>query len=389
VQAALFEEPTLTVAELSDRIGRAVNRAFPDELWVRGEIHDLQRPPSGHVYFTLAGDGSAVDVTLWAMDKQAVNGVLTRAGGGVRMTDGTEVRIRARVAWFARRGRVSLRMLSIDPAYTLGRLAEERDVLVQALTAEGLLHRNRSLPMPLVPLRVGLVTAAGSAAAADFLTTLSGSALGWHVVHADARVQGVDAERSIVAALRALAAWEPGLDVIALVRGGGARTDLAAFDREPVARAIALLGLPVVTGIGHEVDRSVADLVAHASYKTPTACAAALVERVQAFCDRTERCWTAIGRASAGALGRTAAHLDERARRLAVVAPRALAGAERGLALAEARVRALDPVRTLARGWTITRTTSGEVVRGAAEVAPGQELVTVFADGEVRSRADG
>ena len=130
MQEPLFsEEPTLSVAELNAGIGTVLSRAFPDEVWVRGEVANLNRPPSGHVYFDLVGDGCALGVTLWASDKQVVNAVLRRAGGAVRMTDGTEVRIRVRVSWYAERGRVSLRMLSIDTAYTLGRLAEARELL--------------------------------------------------------------------------------------------------------------------------------------------------------------------------------------------------------------------------------------------------------------------
>ncbi len=114
----------MSVAELNAAIGAVLSRAFPDEVWVRGEIANLNRPPSGHVYFDLVGDGCALGVTLWAADKQVVNAVLRRAGGAVRMTEGTDVRIRVRVSWYAERGRVSLRMLSLDTAYTLGRLAE-------------------------------------------------------------------------------------------------------------------------------------------------------------------------------------------------------------------------------------------------------------------------
>ena len=116
----------MTVAELNRAIGLVLGRAFPDEVWVQGEIANLSRPASGHVYFDLIGEGSSIGVTLWASDRQVVNAVLRRAGGAVRMTDGTEVRIRARISWWPERGRVSLRMLSIDTAYTLGRLAEAR-----------------------------------------------------------------------------------------------------------------------------------------------------------------------------------------------------------------------------------------------------------------------
>ncbi len=405
-QQVLFEEPTLTVAQLSAGIATALSRAFPDEIWVRGEIVDINRPASGHVYFTLAGDGAAIAVTLWASDRLTVNRVLRRAGDAVRMTDGTEVRIRARVNWYAKRGSVSLQMLSIDTAYTLGRLAEAREVLVMRLTADGLLARQRSLALAPVPLRVGLVTSDQSAAQADFLHTLEASGFAWMVVMADARVQGAGAEASLVAGIRDVAT--AGVDVICVVRGGGARTDLAAFDAEPLARAIATTTVPVLTGIGHETDTAVADLVAHRPFKTPTACAGFLVERVQGYLLECGAAWTAVQRRArvavdgAGATieragGRVTGvcghHLRSRdhalghaAARLAAQAPRLCDRADRALEGRAARVAALDPARLLARGWTITHDAQGRLVRYTGEVAAGDALVTTLADGTVRSR---
>src|SRR5581483_2833992 len=297
-QPMFTDEPTYSVAELSSGIGAVLSRAFPDEVWVQGEIANISRPPSGHVYFDLVGDGCSLAVTLWATDRQVVNAVLRRAGGAVRMTDGTEVRIRVSVSWYAERGRVSLRMLSIDTAYTLGRLAEARELLLNNLAAEGLLRRQDALEVPPVPLRVALITSDGSAAAHDFLRTLEASGHAWKVTLLDARVQGVEAEPSILAALDAACRAAPPFDAVCLVRGGGARTDLAVFDREAVARAIALAPVPVWTGIGHELDTTVADAVANRSFRTPTACAVGLVEQVARWRDRLGSTWDAIARAA-------------------------------------------------------------------------------------------
>jgi exodeoxyribonuclease VII large subunit len=405
-QAPMFEEPTLTVAELSTSIGRALTRAFPDEVWVRGEIANLSRRAQA-VYFDLVDGDCTLPVVLWDNDRRVVNNILTRAGGAVRMTDGTDVRIRARVSWFARRGTVSLRMLSIDPAYTLGQLAEARERLLAALREDGTLTRNTTRELSPVPLRIGLVTSSGSAAAADFLQTLETSGRAFSVLQVDTRVQGVDAVASIVAGLKTLAGRADALDVVCLVRGGGARTDLAAFDDEAVARAIAAMPLPVFTGIGHEIDTTVVDHAAHTAFKTPTACAAALVERVQLFVDRCTWCATRIGRAAvhaterartttdaaAGRVGGAARHhlrshgarVDRAADALARRAPRALDEAARRLDAADARRRAADPARALARGWTLTRDRHGHLVTRAAAAPIGSELHTTFADGTVAS----
>ena len=339
-----MEEPTLSVGELCAGIGRAVRRAYPEAVWVRGEIANKRLLPQGHVFFDLVDAGgderARVKVVLWRTDRAVVNNILRRSGHAVRIDDGTEVRIRADVGWHPRHGNVQLRMLAIDTAYTLGRLAEARELLVRTLDRERLLGRQAGLDLAVVPLRVGLVTSAGSAAAADFLDVLSSSAMAWRVALVDTRVQGDDAEASVVRGLAA--AVGAGVDVVCIVRGGGSRTDLATFDRETVARAIAGCATPVLTGVGHEIDSSVADLVAHRSFTTPTACASFLVERVGAYREASGRAWdnirvramTALDRANDQVLrsaGRTegaarhhlrAADLTiERARRAVAVRP--------------------------------------------------------------------
>lgn len=389
-QDPLFnDEPTFSVAELNRSIGLVLGRAFPDEVWVRGEIANLSRPTSGHVFFDLVGDGCAIGVTLWAADKQVVNAVLRRAGGAVRMNDGTEVRLRGRVTWWAERGKVTLRMLSIDTAYTLGRLAEARELLVQRLRDDGSLARQRELALPLVPLRVGLVTSDASAAAADFLDTLSLSGFGFQVVLAHTRVQGPEAERSMLAALDALAAVSRPMDVVCIVRGGGARTDLACFDSEVLARAISQQPVPVLTGIGHEIDTTVADLVAHAAFKTPTACASALVERVSTFRAALDERTSRLHRLSHLVLERSAARLSRAAERTAASGRSQLRAATGRVERCELRAAALDPARALARGWSITRDASGRAVRSVAGAPAGTRLVTAVADGEIRSTVDG
>jgi exodeoxyribonuclease VII large subunit len=386
MQEALFaEEPTFTVAELNSDIGAVLGRAFPEELWVRGEIANLSRPPSGHVYFDLVDGDCSLAVTLWASDRQVVNAVLRRSGGAVRMTDGTEVRIRVRVSWYAKRGQVSLRMLSIDTAYTLGRLAEARELLLRRLQTEGLMARQPALVMAPVPLTVGLVTSENSAAAHDFLQTLEASGFAWKVVLADARVQGLEAEASVLEALERLSAFP--VDVVCIVRGGGARTDLAAFDSEVIARAIASYPLPVLTGIGHEIDTTVADLVAHRRCLTPTACAGALVERVSEWYARLHDRRRSIIRAALRAVDTKT--LDRLSGQLTVRAPRAVDRATRLVDHVETRVRALDPARVLARGWSITRDEHGGLVRSTSDAAVGAKLVTTVADGVVRSTVDG
>jgi exodeoxyribonuclease VII large subunit len=408
-------DPTFSVAELADVLTMWTRRAFPDEVWVRGEIRNLSRPNSGHVYFTLVECDerqqvmASMPVMLSRVVRPEINAILVRAGGRVRMADGAEVRIRGRVTWFTPRGQLQLLMTGVDPDYTLGRLAAERERLLRALEAEGLLGRNGRLLMPPVPIVVGLVTSAGSAAEADFLDELRASGLGFRVLRGDTRVQGLDAPASIVATLRSVARRAP--DVIALVRGGGARTDLVAFDDELVARAIAALDVPVITGIGHEVDRSIADEVAHTALKTPTACAQHLISAVRSFVDSLDGMWTAVASravrrldreddrvtrhtrevvvAARGCVRLATQRVDVRSGRVGGAARGQVRAAARHLDGCDARVRALDPAATLARGWSITRRADGGLVRSPADAPAGTALRTTIAGGEVRSTVDG
>jgi exodeoxyribonuclease VII large subunit len=424
---------TLTVGELCDAVTTAVDEAFGDEIWVRGSISGLSRPQNGHVYFDLidpAEVGSAtkhlVPVALFASSRHRVNAILRRSGN-IRMHDGVEIRIRGRVVYYPPQGRVQLVMSLIDPAFTVGQMAVARQALLDKLAAEDLLSANGQRPIPLAPLRVGLVTSDGSAAHADFVHELAGSGYRFDVQVFDARVQGIDAVPSLVDAIQR--AGRSDVDVVVVVRGGGAKTDLAAFDSERVARAIAASERAVVVGVGHEVDRSVADEVANTSAKTPTAAAALLVDAVSGFdaaveqasarlvalvddrlataddqlaiagrrfelaataaCSRhvTALAATAdrIRHRATQAIDRAAVSLDQTDVTIGHLTSRSLERADTALDRAEVTLRALDPARALARGWTITHTADGTLVRAPSDASPGTTIVTTTAGGPIES----
>ncbi|HYF47377.1 MAG TPA: exodeoxyribonuclease VII large subunit, partial [Acidimicrobiales bacterium] len=192
--------PTLSVGEVLSRARVVVEKAFKDEVWVEGEIQSLRRTQS-NVYFDLVDGGSRLPVVLFEKHRRGVNVLMRRAGLGDRMDDGLAVRIRGSVSVYDRTGSVQLQMRAIDPKYTLGALALERDRVLQALSAEGLLAANGRLPVVGPPLRVALITSRGSAAAEDFLHELTASGLGFAVRVHDVRVQGREAEPTIVRAL--------------------------------------------------------------------------------------------------------------------------------------------------------------------------------------------
>ncbi|MCA1721084.1 MAG: exodeoxyribonuclease VII large subunit, partial [Actinobacteria bacterium] len=363
---------TFGVAELNHEVARTIGEAFPTDVWVRGEVSDAKYR-GGHLYFELLerSDGAhrpaRLRVCLFRYHRERIEFQLARAG--VEFADGVALRVRGRIDYWADGNQLNLKMTGIDPAFTLGKLAADRDRVLRALQADGLLDRNRSLPLPLVPLTVGLVSARGSAAYEDVVYVLEASGIGFRVLAADARVQGDASEATVVHALRAVASR--GADVIILARGGGSRSDLAWFDREPIARAVATAPVPVLTGIGHETDTAVADRVAYASYTTPTACAAAIVARVADFLAGVDRSWQTI---SDRATRRTASEhetLRRHAARLERATSTLLTLHTARLEASDARARAHDPRLVLARGYSITRTDDGALVRSGARVRAG------------------
>jgi exodeoxyribonuclease VII large subunit len=309
-------------------------------------------------------------------------------------------------------------------------MAANRERLLKTLAADGLLRANAARPLPPVPLRVGLVTSHDTAAYHDFVHELEVSGYAWQVCLADVRVQGSGAPKRLVWALRALARQR--VDVVVIVRGGGSRSDLAPFDAEAVARTIAEMPVPVLTGIGHEVDRSVADEVAHTACKTPTACAQELIEHVGDFVDRLDGVSRAVAGLARSRCRLAAQELGERARRIRRGAPVALArelgaldvrrgrvqelgirgvreaenalgdrrrllvaaggrltrGAARQLDADAARLRALDPRRVLERGYSITRDDEGRVRKEVDGLAPDAVLHTELARGSITSRVE-
>ncbi|MET0460917.1 MAG: exodeoxyribonuclease VII large subunit [Ilumatobacteraceae bacterium] len=430
--------PTYTVSELADAVNSVLRRGFSDGVWVRGEIQGWSER-GGHAYFSLADDSpgrqAVVRVQLFANARMRLRPLLAKHR--LRLADGMKVRIFGHLDFYAPGGQLGLKMSDLDPRFTLGDLAQQRDQVLRRLAADGALDVNGRLPLSRVPLRVGVVSSAGTAAWHDFHDELAGSGFGFRIVLADTRVQGPGAARRVTRAIQALShhagrGGAGGLDVIVVIRGGGSRNELATFDAEPIARAIAAAPVPVLTGLGHEIDRSVADEVAHTSWKTPTACAQALVQAVALYVTAVERRYEAIvgdartrlatadrtlaerahriARRTHAAVERADERLGVRAQRLrsgshrplldgerrlrvvgerlAARAPQLLTAEERHLVSIEARVRSLDPVNVLARGWSITRTTDGRLVRSAADVAAGDALTTQLASGTLRSRVE-
>jgi exodeoxyribonuclease VII large subunit len=279
----------LTVRQLNEQIQAALQNAFAAPVWVRGEVQRLAPDAARrqHVYFELheAGRSGAAGYQIpaailgWDRDRHGLGRYLDGSDPAFRLQDKLEVCLRCRVDFYPPYGRVNLRVIGIDLEFSLGQLERQRRQVLAWLEARGLLALNAARPLADLPLRVGLVTSRGSAAAEDVRASLAASGFPFRITVADCRMQGEQTAPQIIAALHRLAALP--LDVVLIARGGGSRADLSWFDQADLCEAIARCPLPVVTAIGHEIDTSLADLCAHTRCKTPTAAAGFLIERLQ------------------------------------------------------------------------------------------------------------
>ncbi|MHB8246784.1 MAG: exodeoxyribonuclease VII large subunit [Acidimicrobiales bacterium] len=438
-RAGAASDSALSIAGFYERLRVALRAEFPEEIWVTGEIrkvtiskghryieladHDPDCEESPRPYGTRTGraGGSTLEVACWARDWPAIAAALDAVG--VELTAGLVVRVRGKVSVWEAGARVRFSLSELDVQSLVGGIAAARRKLLTTLESEGLIDANRARPMPLVPLRIGLVTSAGSEAYRDFTGQLKHSGMAFVTRFEASLVQGPDAPQQIAGALHRLQRAE--LDLIVLVRGGGAKGDLAAFDHEAVARAIVSSRYPIWTGIGHTGDRSVADEVAHRALVTPTACGEAVVAAVLAYLDslsskaqRLVRAGVrAVDQASRDLMSRRSdlsrsghrqlvsadaalshgrdraersallaiercdAVLSGRTSRFAYLAAQHLSAAEQHVRRQRAMLEAFDPRRQLERGWSLTKLADGSIVRSVGAISVEDEVTTMVADG--------
>lgn len=318
----------LCVSELNDRAREALFDCFGPEVWVVGEVHGLKaHAKSGHVYFDLVEKATSgqdqyiakVGCAFFQGSYRTWQRSLAALGiSGFELASGIEVKLRARVDLFTREGRYQLIVSEVDPSYTYGAIARRRTQTIETLKASGLMELNKGLALPAIPLNIGLITSLGSAAYRDFTSIVGGSGFSFRINLYDAHMQG---DRTIQEVIRGIRALEriPGLDAIVITRGGGAKTDLLVFDDIGICTAIAACPKPVITGIGHETDLTVADLVAHRSLVTPTDTARFLVARAEAVWSLLEEAHDRVGRSARSSLEASARRLDLAATRLALL----------------------------------------------------------------------
>lgn len=283
----------ITLSTLNGMIREAMQEAFPGAVWVVAEILEMSINRTGHCYLELVEKSATGDqivaksrATIWSSRFRMLRPYFESASGA-QLQPGIKVLLRAMVSFHELYG-LSLNVTDIDPSYTMGEMEIRKREVIARLRAAGIMEMNRELELTLVPQRIAVISSETAAGYGDFIDSLMNNSSGFSfsVSLFPAIVQGEAAEQSIISALEQVYATGDAFDTLVLIRGGGSRSDLDCFNGYELAMNIAQFPLPVLTGIGHDRDETIADIVAHRSLKTPTAVAEFLIDRVTGFTER-------------------------------------------------------------------------------------------------------
>lgn len=377
-----------SLKELCDWIQEIVENDLPNRYWVCAEIASMS--VRGHCYMELvekAENGilaAKVRATCWSNVYHLLAAYFLQETGQSLHT-GLQVMLEVSVEYHAVYG-LSLNVWNIDPTYTLGDLAKQRQATIQQLTEDGVMDLQKALPIPSLPRRVAVISSADAAGYGDFCDQLNHNRFGFkfHVQLYPAVVQGDTAARSVVQALNSIAALEEEWDVVVIIRGGGASTDMSCFDDYNLASHCAQFPLPIIAGIGHTRDVSVVDMVVHTSVKTPTAAAEWLIERVAEQVERVGSLMLRLQRATKNAVSREKNRLLLYEQQI-FNAVRGKAVRERGkLDLWMKTIELHSPERIFKMGYSLTMV-NGKLVRSQSEVNEGDVLETHLHDGVIQS----
>lgn len=355
-----------SLSELCACIEGVLTAEMCETYWVRAEIASLSTK-NGHGYFELVEKAPTAALPVAKMRATCWANIYTMLCAyfehetGSPLQAGMQVLLEVEVNFHASYG-LSLNIHNIDPRFTVGDLARTRQQTIRQLTEEGVIDLQRRLILPTLVRRIAVVSAETAAGWGDFRDQLSSGGYKLTATLFPAVMQGENAERSILRALEAIAAIEEEFDAVAIIRGGGATTDLGCFDSYLLSATCAQFPLPILTGIGHTRDVSVLDIVAYRALKTPTAVAAWLIERMATENER----------------------LTLLRRRLAQTAERQILIRRHRLELLRQRVLSCNPERIYRQGYSLA-TVDGHVIRSLKEVKSGQIITTHLMDGPLQS----
>lgn len=406
------------VSELTRLIRITLEDSF-GAVWVEGEVSNLRRPASGHLYFTLKDEGAQIAAVLFRGSQRGLK---------VDVRDGVKVRVFGELSVYEPSGQYQIVVRQLEEAGK-GSLQEAFEALKKKLATEGLFDEARKRPLPLLPRHVGVVTSPSGAAIRDILNVLTRRFPNIHVVIAPAKVQGEGAAAEIAEAIALLNRRED-IEVMIVGRGGGSIEDLWCFNEEIVARAIAASRVPVISAVGHETDFTISDFVADMRAPTPSAAAELVVGQkiafeealrqirvrlvqalkhaalelrnrltaasrsyvfreprnlVRQYTQRLDHLRATMGHALVRASSGTRTRLEGLSVRMGHATELRREALKQDVQRLAAQLKALSPARVLERGFSITQKADGAVVRGPEDVAVGEEITTRLAGGRVTS----
>ena len=377
---------TYSLSELCAQIEVVLMDGLPDTYWVRCEIASLSEK-GGHLYLDLVEKGqrglfvARQRATCWNGRQQMMRAYFAQETGS-SLQAGMQVLLEVSVRFHSVYG-LSLDVQGIDPQYTLGDMARQRQAAISRLQAEGVFDMQRMLSLPTLTRRLAVVSAAEAAGYSDFVHQLEESSYSFVATLFPAVMQGDRAAASIRAALDSIGATEEEFDAVVIIRGGGATTDLTCFDDYALAALCAQFPLPILTGIGHTRDVSVLDLVAFQALKTPTAVAAFLVERMDEQMERMQRLTYRLQQTALRQVLLRRHRVEQLEQRL-YAGVQAWAMLRRNhIRMLEQRVETLNPERVYRLGYSLLRK-EGRVVRSVADCRQGDTVSVELADGIVQ-----
>lgn len=359
-----MEKETVDLYGLQTRLKESVERTFPDKVWLKAEISAVKARPGGHCYLELSqsnGHGlvAKAQAVIWA-SRYRFLAPFFESVTGVSLSEGMLVLVKVQVSFSQLYG-LSLVIDDIDPSWSVGEKEKERQQTIARLMEEGLMDRQKELPLPALPYSLAVISAPDAAGYRDFMRHLHENEYGF-VFSTElfpALMQGAGAASSIAGAIDVALSSERHFDALLILRGGGAKLDLACYDEYPLASRVALCPIPVFTAVGHDQDVHVCDMVSWMSVKTPTALADYFI----------------------GMYVEEDTMLSSFASRLKLAFSSKISIMESRVQLLETRLRSADPRNILRRGYVLVLDSGGKVARSALDRKPGDKVSLMYHDG--------
>ena len=381
-----MEKEFIDLFELQSRLKKGIELLFPKRIWIKAEVSAVKARNGGHCYLELSQSGdkgleAKVNAIIWSSKYRFIAPYFESVTGSP-LQEGMVVLVQVQVSYSELYG-MSLIIDDIDPEFSIGVKELERLRTIERLQKEGLMGLQKELELPLLPYRLAVISAEDAAGYRDFMRHLEDNPYGFVVnsVLFPALMQGSDCPSSIISAMDAVIDTGEEWDAVLILRGGGARLDLACYDDYDLAAVIAQYPLPVLTAVGHDQDFHVCDMVAYEYLKTPTALADFIMDIYECEDERISSCQARIRLAASNRLYREESLLDSLASRVKGAFSLKIAAMESSLQVLQARIQSADPRKILARGYALALDGDGVVLKGVDGRQPGDTVSVMFSDG--------